>query len=223
MSDARDNLEKIEEISKVSKKGNADGVDEFVERVQPDKEKFDAHLRQDIAAKPHEESNRVNFMEEVRNLQRKTEGVSKATPDSLIKQSQDTIAQIEEVKAKLAQPGVELPSSVQHLLKNKLNHIDENLKIALNRTGSEYIAPSEPALSKNPIERFLGFLTHGQYQLQKIAEEVNYMHLNKTEISPANMLAIQLKVGYVTQEIEFFTAVLNKALESTKTIMNVQV
>jgi hypothetical protein len=37
------------------------------------------------------------------------------------------------------------------------------------------------------------------------------------------MLRIQLKVGYITQEVEFFTAVLNKALESTKTIMNVQV
>lgn len=223
MSDARDNLEKIEEISKVSSKGKAEGADEFVERIPADKQQFDAHLRQDVAAKPHEATNRVNFMDEVTNLQKKTEAVAKATPDSLIKQSQEAIAKIEEVKTKLAQPGVELQPSVQHLLKNKLNHIDESLKIALNRTGSEYIAPSAPALSKNPIERFLGFLTHGQYQLQKIAEEVNYMHLNKQEISPANMLAIQLKVGYVTQEIEFFTAVLNKALESTKTIMNVQV
>jgi hypothetical protein len=49
------------------------------------------------------------------------------------------------------------------------------------------------------------------------------MHLNNKEITPANMLRIQMKVSYMQQEIEFFTAVLNKALESTKTIMNVQV
>lgn len=222
MSDARDNLEKIEEISKVSKKGKAEET-EFVERVQPDKEQFDTLMRQDVVHNPQEEVSRTNFMDQVRDLQKKVEGVSKATPDTLVKQAQDVIAQIEDVKTKLATPGVELQPSVQHLLKNKLSHIDENLRIALNRTGSEYIAPSAPATSSNPIERFLGFLTHGQFQLQKIAEEVNYMHLNKVEMSPASMLAIQIKVGYVTQEIEFFTAILNKALESTKTIMNVQV
>ena len=43
------------------------------------------------------------------------------------------------------------------------------------------------------------------------------------QITPANMLAIQMKMGYVQQQIELFTSLLNKALESTKTIMNVQV
>jgi hypothetical protein len=37
------------------------------------------------------------------------------------------------------------------------------------------------------------------------------------------MLAMQVKVGFVQQEMEFFTGMLNKALESTKTLMNVQV
>ncbi len=225
MADARDSLDKIEEVSKVSKSGGKGPVEgaEFVERVQPDKEQFDALMRQDITHNPQQEVSRTSFMEHVRELNRKVEGVSKASPDTLIKQTHEAIAQIEEVKTKLSQPGVEIRGSVEQLLNNKLTHIDENLKIALNRTGSEYITPAAPATSTNPIERFLGFLTHGQYQLQKIAQDVNSMHLNKTEISPANMLAIQIKVGYVTQEIEFFTALLNKALESTKTIMNVQV
>jgi len=43
------------------------------------------------------------------------------------------------------------------------------------------------------------------------------------QLSPATMLLIQIKVGYIQQEIELFTSMLNKALESTKTIMNVQV
>jgi hypothetical protein len=49
------------------------------------------------------------------------------------------------------------------------------------------------------------------------------MHLNGKEISPANMLRIQMKVGYIQQEVEFFTAVLNQALQATKTVFNVQV
>jgi hypothetical protein len=46
---------------------------------------------------------------------------------------------------------------------------------------------------------------------------------NGKQFTAADMLAMQIKVGYVQQEIEFFTSLLNKALESTKTIMNVQV
>jgi hypothetical protein len=49
------------------------------------------------------------------------------------------------------------------------------------------------------------------------------MALQKDQISPASMLAIQIKVGFISQELDFFTGILNKALESTKTIMNVQV
>jgi hypothetical protein len=95
----------------------------------------------------------------------------------------------------------------------------------MNRAGLEYTP--QPAGNQSgliaPIDRFIGFLTHGQYQLQKLASDVQMMHLNKEEISPASMLAIQIKVGYVQQEIEFFANMLNKALESTKTIMNVQI
>ena len=71
--------------------------------------------------------------------------------------------------------------------------------------------------------RFLGFLTDGQHQLNTLATQVENWHLNKVEITPATMLSLQIKVGYLTQELEFFSSLLNKSLESTKTIMNVQV
>jgi hypothetical protein len=118
---------------------------------------------------------------------------------------------------------LELKGSVQNLLRNKLSHIDENLKIALHRAGVEYVPPQKVEAPKNPIERFLGFLTDGQHQLNTLANDVNLMHLNRKEITPASMLAVQIKVGFIQQELEFFAALLNKALESTKTIMNVQV
>lgn len=223
---ARDHIEKIEEVSKVSSTKGAEPADQIVERVGPNKEHFDSLMNKDVAiAAPDEAIKKQSFIDHIRDLDKKVNDVSQASPDTIMQKSQQAIAQIEEVKQKLAQPNVELKGSVQNLLHNKLSHIDESLKVALNRAGSEYAAPVAATSSarQNPVERFLGFLTHGQYQLQKLSDDVNKMHLNKTEISPANMLAIQIKVGYVQQEMEFFTAVLNKALESTKTIMNVQV
>lgn len=225
MAEARDYIEKIEEVSKVSSTKGAAAADPIVERVSPNKEHFDSLMKQDVVvAPPDDASKKASFIDQIRDLDKKVNDVSQASPDTILQKSRQVIAQIEEVKQKLAQPNVELKGSVQNLLHNKLSHIDESLKVALNRAGSEYAAPAvSTPTSQNPVERFLGFLTHGQNQLQKLSDEVNKMHLNKTEISPANMLAIQIKVGYVQQEMEFFTAVLNKALESTKTIMNVQV
>ena len=230
MADARDDFDKIEEVSKVTRnKGTGSPAEEFVERVAPNKEHFESLMRQDITQLPEQEAQKTSFMDQVRELQKKVGEIETASPDTLIQKAHTAIAQIEDVKGKLAQPNLEIKGSIQTLLTNKLSHIDESLKVALNRAGSEYASPvagpgkGEVASPQNPIERFLGFLTHGQYQLQKLAEDVHQMHLSKTEISPASMLAIQIKVGYVQQEIEFFTALLNKALESTKTIMNVQV
>jgi hypothetical protein len=134
------------------------------------------------------------------------------------------IAQIEEVKNKLSSSSVEIKGSVQTLLRNKLSHIDENLRIALNKAGVEYVTPGTASQNlTNPIERFLGFLTDGQFQLQHLAASLEHMGMSKEQLTPARMLAVQLKVGYIQQELELFTNLLNKALESTKTIMNVQV
>lgn len=243
-------IEKIEKVTSKSKVGENAATSEPLERLPPDKEKFNSLMANDSSkANQTLEVNKTaqvekteiipgdsrdarkidtaksSLMDEVRNLDRQVNMAGRATPESLVAQAHDAIAKIDEIKSKLNTPTLELKGSVQNILRSKLSHIDENLKIALNKAGVEYQAPVNPttAASQNPIERFLGFLTDGQSKLQSLANDVQVMHLNRKEISPASMLAIQIKVGFITQELEFFTAMLNKALESTKTIMNVQV
>lgn len=226
-------LEKIEEIKKISKNAKAanEGIDDsLMERMPPNKDRFDNLVSK---AEPVEkldpvdnrrvDTKKTSLMDEVRSLDRKVNDVHNITPDKLVAQAQDVVAKMDEIKSKLNSPNLELKGSVENLLRNKLSHIDENLKIALQKAGVEYHAPQKVEEPKNPIERFLGFLTDGQHQLNTLANDVNLMHLNRKEITPASMLAVQIKVGFVQQELEFFAALLNKALESTKTIMNVQV
>lgn len=217
--------DKIEQIKKLGK--SSDPV--AVKRV-PDQERFDSLVNQEAATKQQataaqqtDAPRQRTLMEEVRDLNYKVDQVRRTTPDDLVAQAKDIIGQIDHLKKTLAEPDVKIKSSARTLLRNKLTHIDESLQIALTKAGVEYVPPEEPTGLAAPMERFLGFLTHSEAQLETLANEVNAMHLRKEEIAPADMLLVQIKVTQVQQELEFFTALLNKALESTKTIMNVQV
>jgi hypothetical protein len=233
---SREYAEKIEKVEKIKDSARtADGgIDEVqdLERLPPNKEHFDSLVNNTQENKSStrttveekiEPVTKSSLMDEVRNLNMRVDRFSKVTPKNLVAQADEVVRQLETIKTKLKTPELEIKPATQTMLQNKLSHIDENLRVALSKAGVEYTPPVQQDKTVNPVERFLGFVTHGQSQLALLGEEINQMHLNNKEISPANMLRIQMKVGYISQEIEFFTAVLNKALESTKTIMNVQV
>jgi len=227
MADPHEKINKIEEITESSSSGIAKEL-ETADRIAPSREAFDTAMNKlppmrEATVTIVEQSPKPTLMDEVRDLNQKVENVGKSTTGDLVAQAKELITQIEGVKGKLAEPSLEIRDSVQTLLRNKLAHIDENLKVALNKAGVEYVPPTSSTKLANPIDRFLGFLTHGQFQLSNMATELEHLASNREELSPARMLAVQIKVGYIQQELEFFTNLLNKSLESTKTIMNVQV
>lgn len=224
---SEEKINKIEAVSEELESKKIDGEIEPVKRVTPDKEQFDALMNLDKQRSANittEPTNKVSLMEQIRELNNKVDAVKRASPDTIVAQAEQVIHRIEEVKTQLATPNLELKNSVQNLLKNKLTHIDESLKVALNRAGVEYV-PQTPVANNltNPIERFIGFLTHGQHQLQNLAGDVKALEMRGKNLTPGAMIAIQVKVGFIQQEIEFFSAMLNKSLESVKTIMNVQI
>ncbi len=109
------------------------------------------------------------------------------------------------------------------LLVDKLIHIDTSLKAALNKSGVEVTGESIVPKGKNPLVQFLNYLTHSDDQLSKVIAQVNNLGMEKNKIEPERILALQIKMAFVQQEIEFFTNVLNKTVESIKTTMNVQI
>jgi len=225
---AEEKVEKIEKVEGVSGKGKVPAEEPV--RLAPNQEHFDSLVNnndaqsQKVTPFRSDDPSKGSLMDEVRNLNAKVDRVSKVTPKDIAEQANKLVGEIESVKKKLATPDLSLHPSTQVVLQNKLSHIDENLRTALSKAGIEY-KPDNHLSNKsvNPVERFLGFLSNGQQQLMSMSTEMDQMGLNNKEITPANMLRIQMKMGYITQEIQFFSAVLNKALDSTKTIMNVQV
>lgn len=218
-------IDKIDRIKKVSSK-----IQETAPQLEPNKEYFEALMRQKdiktetIAAEASELPKKVrSLFDEAREINQKPEYASRSKPLELVGQTEDIVAQIDVLKTKLEAPDLEIKSSVQTLLRNKLDHIDESLKMALEKTRTEQVeSETSPGISK-PIDRFLGMLSDSQNQLETLASDVRLLTERGEQLSPANMLLIQIKVGQVQQEIELFTSMLNKALESTKTLMNVQV
>jgi hypothetical protein len=238
--------DKIEAVKKISQALGKDPIAEAdapLERLPPNKERFDSLVDSEQQNRPSssssitqpisapttaqpvvvEKAQLVSYMEQVKNLHRQVDQLAQLTPGDIKSKAQQTIDQIEKVKTDLKNSTSKIKPSYQALLKNRLTHIDDSLRVALSKAGVEYTPAAAPSNTLNPVERFVGYLTQSQYQLEHLQDTINELNIAGPNLTPANMLAIQIKVGQVQQQVELFTSLLNKALESTKTLMNVQV
>lgn len=221
-------LESISGVSKVRRKSRVSPTDmtQAVERVPPNTEKFNSLVQKQPEVTVETQFNaQKSLLEEVREVNSKVGRIQGANADQIVAQAEQIITQIDQIKEKLGSPNLQVKESVQTLMRNRLSHIDDNLRIALDRAGLEYV-PIESRKAKDlsgPFNSFLSSLTHAQSQLETLSTDVKGYHERGKSIDPAAMLAVQIKVGFIQTELEFFSSLLNKALESTKTIMNVQV
>jgi len=222
-------IEKIEGVEGTRSPNDLSSVLQEPEtRLAPNKEHFDALYTQPsnpdmaVSATRKVEVERVSLMDEVANVNKQVTSMKIAPPDQLVAQIDDAVGKIRSLRAKLEAPDITIKPEFQTSLRNQLSHIDDTLKVTLNKAGLEYKEPDLAVAPKNPIERFLGFLENGQKQLENLGSDVSHLQA-LAEIKPQDMLAMQYKVNLVQQQLELFTSVLNKSLESTKTVMNVQV
>jgi hypothetical protein len=121
-----------------------------------------------------------------------------------------------DVQAKLSS------AQVENKLSAHIEHMDKALvDVTKETTGVEVgsLVPQE----KPPLVRFLKYLTESDKRLASTVKEVDMLNKTPEKLSAAKLLSMQVKLNYIQQELEFFTGTLNKALESTKTIMNVQI
>ncbi len=224
----------IERVSKIS--GELDGAKGLSKRTSPtpleggDAEKFssfmDRKLETPVRTDPTAKATGVSPIDELANASSKIDNLAKWNPQKLVSQTDEAIRRMDEIKKTLDDPSLSVKKSLQNLLRKRLSSVEDNLKVALSKAGIEYtpfVEDTKPAGLADPIRKFVGYLTHGQDQLEKLSVKLHEMGLTGQEFSAANMLGLQIKVGRIQQELEFFTSLLNKALESTKTVMNVQV
>ncbi len=120
------------------------------------------------------------------------------------------------------QAGIKLPESDILTLNGHIDHADQSLRSALSTVKGVEIGSLVPQ-DKPPMVKFLQFLTDGDHRVSTMMDDITKLTQNGRQMSPQILLAVQLKIGFVQQELEFFTNVMNKSIESIKTTMNVQI
>lgn len=156
------------------------------------------------------------------------DGLPPPTPAQVIEKAELTKAKfsntIEQLRLQL-DSGTQPTLSPQDRtsLTSSIQHVDNYLASAVTQgTGVETKTALEIS-EKPPLHRFLSFLTEGEKRLDNLIGGIQSLDLQHNRLSPEALLGVQVRLGFVQMELEFFTNVLNKSLESTKTIMNVQI
>jgi len=234
--------EKIEPISAIEKAGSSNGPD-ISEGIQ--KSKFDAALekadvskveRREIAAQlpPIETSQTETTKQTLMDLAKKASTeVPKVAPTPSDLQTQagrlkDRMQKLEnglkQVHNELQKTKETLPTTEVKKMNMFIEHIDQGLRDITKLTkGVEVGATKQVEATRPPLVRFLSYLTESDKKLNSFMDELGGLKIGEQKLSPDVLMAVQIKLGFISQELEFFTATLNKALESTKTVMNVQI
>lgn len=235
-------VEKIEKVEKVGETRPDLEIAQAEEVSAPQKVKFeDALSRAEskwdalhsktilVATEETKPVQKLSPINELSNGENKIDRLKPVTVDQIVQQAEDTrtslnapITKIQETQKQ--RPEARISPAHEAIMTDKLIHIDSSLKTALNKVGVEVTAKEIEATSgQKPLVKFLNMLTNSDRQLSTLIGEIDALNSTKERLTPEKLLAVQIKLSFVTQQIEFFTNVLNKALEGTKTIMNVQV
>jgi len=220
--------DKIHAIDAIEDSGSIKSTKGVLDRSQVVDGKFETVLNEKFPEKGAIPEIADGTKPTLEQLAREQIGVQPVSSNELIAQTEQAAQRIETIKADLETPNLVIKKDMGKLMHSKLVHIDDSLRVALSKAGVEgqdaiAATPSAGGPEANPVNKFFDHLTHAQYQLDHLGTYLESMISAEKELAPANMLAIQIKVNRVQQELEFFTSMLNKALESTKALMNVQV
>jgi hypothetical protein len=127
-----------------------------------------------------------------------------------------------DVATQLNTPNLKLRQSSKYILKNKLASANGLIRSASAKLGAPEQAQSESPAGAGPLQRFLSLVTDGQNQLQAAQDQLAMLQEKGTELTPGDMLLVQIKLNKAQQEIEYSSLLLSKAVDDMKMMMNIQ-
>jgi hypothetical protein len=145
-----------------------------------------------------------------------------ATPtfDTLLTQVNAAHATLGDISTQLNTPNLKLKQSSKYLLKNKLSDANDHIYSASIKLGLE--PPEATPAPAGPFGKFIGMITNGQNQLQEAQKQLQSLKDKGSQLSPADMLLVQVKLNLAQQELEYSSVVLSKAIDDLKMLFNVQ-
>lgn len=152
---------------------------------------------------------------------------------------QQVLGKMANLQSGLQTPDLKLNARTRRLLDAKLKRTKDNINFIHSKVnvGDEDRDQSGNKSRQNQIEevggkkdanneainKFLNYLTDGQSQLEGVMQSVSSLGDEKDpSMMMENIFSMQVKLYRAQVEIEFSTAVLQKAIDDLKTLMSVQ-
>lgn len=147
-----------------------------------------------------------------------TSAVSYDTILNQSKQMQDSLGTVEQ---QLNDPKLKLKRSQNHLVKQKLGDANSHIRAAGSKLGLDMQEGSVPP-GTSALGRFIAMVNDGQDQLEGVQKKLQEMSASGANVSPADMLTIQVKMGLANQEIQYTSTILGKVIQSVTQLLSTQ-
>jgi hypothetical protein len=144
------------------------------------------------------------------------------TVESVNNQMQAASSSLGDLQNKLNTPDLKLKPSQKYLLRNKLTEANDQIRGVAEKVGVDVGPPVNTLSRNNPLAKFLSLITDGERQLNAAQQSIQGL-VKKGNLSPGDLLLMQVKLNKAQQEIEYSTILLSKAVDDIKVIFNVQI
>ena len=145
--------------------------------------------------------------------------------DTLLNQVKSTHNTLGDMANDLGTKNLKLKQSERYLLRSKLKNANAYLRAVNGKLGTHVPEKSEAqtgAKSGGILGKFLNYISDGQNNLMAAQQQITNLKGKGDTLQPADFLAIQIKLSHAQQEIEYASIMLGKAVDSLKTLMNIQ-
>ncbi len=143
--------------------------------------------------------------------------------DTVVAKANESQATLGDIANQLGTPNLKLNHSQKYVLQNKLGNASDLLRSANVRLGANPGEPPNLSAATGPLGKFLSLVNDGTAQIANAKQQISSISSQGTEINPADMLLIQMKLNKAQQELEFSSILLSKAVDDFKQLMNTQI
>jgi hypothetical protein len=146
------------------------------------------------------------------------------TPESILGQVNNTQNNLNTIQNNLSNtPNLKLSHAQSRLLDNKLTSAQTYLNSASEKLGANVVPGKKVPSGSSPIVKFLSYVTNGQNQLLETKKKLEEISATKGQLSPNQLMLVQVKLTSAQQQIDYASALLAKVIDVIKTTMNIQI
>lgn len=196
------------------------GFDRETKFTKPEQRQFETYMEKP-SAKPEEASSKPTPMELAQNK----DLLSSPTNESVLAQTanaNNTMMGIQDQLQRLQTKNISLKPSDEKLLSRKMQDSIDHLN-----TAASHLDLKKPSLkidqNKDPITRFLSYLSYGQDQMVEAKKKLAALQKQKKSLNPSQMMLIQINLAQAQQSLEFSSILLSKTIDALKQLMNIQI